>query len=123
MMVRREEGEAVLGHEAGRGTGISVSSVPVSDPKHVPVQAQVTAATSSASCTSSSSADEDFHPQPSLRSKVTTRGRPKRALACGTRLASRFQTQCGPQLQWFPQGDCVSLHLTATAFYLERPKN
>ncbi|XP_034501259.1 F-actin-monooxygenase MICAL2 isoform X2 [Ailuropoda melanoleuca] len=93
------------------------------NPKHVPVRAQVTAATSSASCTSSSSADEDFHPQPSLRSKVTTGGRPKRALACGTRLPSRFQTQCGPQLQWFPQEDCVSLHLTATAFYLERPKN
>lgn len=102
MTVRREEGEAVWGHEAGKEAGDSVSSsVPISGPQHIPIQMQVTGATSSTSNTSISSADEDFHPQPSLRSKVTTLGKPKRALACGGHLPSGFQTQCGLQLQWF----------------------
>ncbi|XP_058161705.1 F-actin-monooxygenase MICAL2 isoform X5 [Dasypus novemcinctus] len=38
-------------------------------PKHIPIHAQVTEAASSASSTPSSSADEEFDPQPSLRSK------------------------------------------------------
>ncbi|XP_032282995.1 F-actin-monooxygenase MICAL2 isoform X9 [Phoca vitulina] len=38
-------------------------------PKHIPIQVQVPGAASSTSSTSPSSADEDFHPQPSLRSK------------------------------------------------------
>ncbi|XP_034851397.1 MICAL C-terminal-like protein [Mirounga leonina] len=38
-------------------------------PKHIPIQVQVPGTASSTSSTSPSSADEDFHPQPSLRSK------------------------------------------------------
>ncbi|XP_045652458.1 LOW QUALITY PROTEIN: F-actin-monooxygenase MICAL2 [Ursus americanus] len=55
------------------------------NPKHIPIQAQVTAATSSASCTSSSSADEDFHPQPSLRSKERKTLRRRRKLEKATK--------------------------------------
>uniref|UniRef100_A0A8I5NDB8 F-actin monooxygenase n=1 Tax=Papio anubis TaxID=9555 RepID=A0A8I5NDB8_PAPAN len=71
------------------------------DSKNFPLRAQVTEASSSASSTSSSSADEEFDPQLSLQSKVTTLDQPKRALAGGDCLPSRFQNQCGLQLQWF----------------------
>ena len=91
-----------LGHDAGEEARSSVSSsVPISGPKHVPVRTQVTGTASSTSSTTTSSADEEFDPQPFLRSKVTTLGKPKGALACGGRLPSRFQTQCGLQLQQF----------------------
>lgn len=97
----REEGEVALGHDAGEEARSSVnSSVPISGPKHVPIRAQVTGTVSSTSSTATSSTDEEFDPQPSLRSKVTL-GKPKGALACGGRLPSRFQTQCGLQLQQF----------------------
>ncbi|XP_076970124.1 F-actin-monooxygenase MICAL2 isoform X3 [Tamandua tetradactyla] len=46
-----------------------LTSAADSSPKHIPIRAQVTEAASSASPTTSSSADEEFDPQPSLRSK------------------------------------------------------
>lgn len=102
MRVRGEEEAAALVHKAGNEASSSLSfSVPISDSKTFPLRAQVTEASSSASSTSSSSADEEFDPQLSLQSKVTILDQPKRALAGGDCLPSRFQNQCGLQLQWF----------------------
>lgn len=93
---RGEGGEAALGHKVRGDAGSSVSScVPLSGPRHVPIRAQVTGAASS---TTSSSADEEFDPQLSLRSKVTTLGKPKGALAGEGRLFT-LQTS-GPM--WAP---------------------
>nr|XP_055173574.1 F-actin-monooxygenase MICAL2 isoform X3 [Nyctereutes procyonoides] len=54
-------------------------------PRHIPIQTQVTGATSSTSNTSISSADEDFHPQPSLRSKERKTLRRRRKLEKATK--------------------------------------
>ncbi|XP_072650151.1 F-actin-monooxygenase MICAL2 isoform X6 [Canis lupus baileyi] len=54
-------------------------------PQHIPIQMQVTGATSSTSNTSISSADEDFHPQPSLRSKERKTLRRRRKLEKATK--------------------------------------
>uniref|UniRef100_A0A4W2FXQ2 F-actin monooxygenase n=1 Tax=Bos indicus x Bos taurus TaxID=30522 RepID=A0A4W2FXQ2_BOBOX len=54
-------------------------------PTHVPIRAQGTGTVSSTSSSTTSSADEEFHPQPSSRSKVTILGKPTGALACGGR--------------------------------------
>ncbi|XP_041586240.1 F-actin-monooxygenase MICAL2 isoform X6 [Vulpes lagopus] len=53
--------------------------------RHIPIQTQVTGATSSTSNTSISSADEDFHPQPSLRSKERKTLRRRRKLEKATK--------------------------------------
>ncbi|XP_027433999.2 F-actin-monooxygenase MICAL2 isoform X3 [Zalophus californianus] len=54
-------------------------------PKHIPIRVQVPGAASSTSSTSPSSADEDFHPQPSLRSKERKTLRRRRKLEKATK--------------------------------------
>lgn len=123
--VRRAEGEAALGREAGKEAGISVSSsVPISGPKHIPIQVQVPGAASSTSSTSPSSADEDFHPQPSLRSKVTTLGQPKRALLAGAIYHPGFRPNVDSSGSGFSLGGaCFIASDSNCFFYLEYPKN
>lgn len=88
-----------MGHEVRGEAGSSVSScVPLSGPKHVPIRAQVTGAASS---TTSSSADEEFDPQLSLRSKVTTLGKPKGALAGGAVYSADFRPNVGSRCSGF----------------------
>jgi hypothetical protein len=79
-----EEREAALGHEAEKeASSLVSSSACISGSKHIPVGVQVTAAASSPSSTTSSSADEELDPQISSRLKVTSLGKPNRALAHG----------------------------------------
>ncbi|XP_030618543.1 F-actin-monooxygenase MICAL2 isoform X6 [Delphinapterus leucas] len=54
-------------------------------PKHVPIRAQVTGTVSSTSSTATSSADEEFDPQPSLRSKERKTLRRRRRLEKATK--------------------------------------
>lgn len=74
------------------------SSVLISGPKRVPIRAQVT---EPASSTTSSSEDEEFDPQLSLQSKVTTLGKPKRALACGAVYHPDFRPNVGSSCSGF----------------------
>ena len=101
-----------------------MSSVPISGPTHVPTRAQETGTVSSTSSSTTSSADEEFHPQPSSRSKVTTLGKPTGALACG----GRFTIQISDPM-WAPAAavslgrSCFIASDSNHSFLPEHPKD
>lgn len=103
MRVRGEEGEAALGHEAGEVRSAVSSSVLFSGPKHIPIRAQVTGA-ASATSSASSSADEEFDTQPSLRSKVTRLDKPKKTWLVGIVYHSDFRPNMGSSCGGFIRG-------------------
>lgn len=99
--VRGEEGEAALGREAGEEVRSAVSSsVLFSGPTHIPIRVQVTGAASA----SSSSADEEFDTQPSLQSKVTRLGKPKKTWLVGIVYHSEFRPNMGSSCGGFIKG-------------------
>lgn len=103
--VRGEEGEAALGREAGEEVRSAVSSsVLFSGPTHIPIRVQVTGAASATSSASSSSADEEFDTQPSLQSKVTRLGKPKKTWLVGIVYHSEFSPNMGSSCGGFIKG-------------------
>lgn len=112
-------GEGCLGREAGEEAWVQVSSVPISGPTHRPHQSQGTGTVSSTSSSTTSSADEEFHPQLS-RSKVTTLGKPTGPWLVGPFYHPDFRPNVGSSCSSFIRKTAVSLHLTATTFYLEQ---